>query len=98
VERSDQGIEGSDGAVIPLVQLVEGVRLLPQQCTTIQVHSDGGYRAATMTALEIDSGVADLGLKIEPCLMEFTDGAGHLMISNPMDFTQKLTHWNPARY
>jgi len=33
VERSDQGIDGSNAAVIPLVyvQLVEGVRLLPQQ-------------------------------------------------------------------
>jgi len=51
------------------------------------VHSDGGYRAAAMTVLEPDSGVADLGLKIEP---EFTDGTGHLMIYNPTVFTQKL--------
>jgi len=28
--------------------------------------------------------------EIEPCLMEFTDGTDHLIISNPMGFTQKL--------
>ena len=34
--------------------------------------------------------VTDLGLKIKPCLMQFRDGTGHLMISNPTGFTQKL--------
>jgi len=26
----------------------------------------------------------------DPCLMEFRDGTGHLMIPNPTGFTQKL--------
>ena len=45
-KNDNQGDEERDGTVIPLVRvhLIERVRLLPQQCSRIQVHSEGGYR------------------------------------------------------
>ena len=65
-------------------------QLLPQQCSRIQVRSKGGYNDATMIVMEPDSGVVNLGLKTEPCLMEFRDGIGHLMIANSTGLTQAL--------
>jgi len=78
--------------LIPLVrvQLVKGVKLLPQQCTRVQVGSNGVVRNATVSMKEPDSVVTDLMLKIKLCLTEFRNGTGHLMISKLTEFTQKL--------
>ena len=78
--------------LIPLVrvQLVKGVKLLPQQCTQVRVGSNGDVRNAAVSMKEPDSVVTDLMLKIKLCLIEFRDGTGHLMISKPTGFTQKL--------
>ena len=54
-----------------------------------------------MIVMEPDSGVTDLDLKTEPCLVEFRDSTGHLMIAKSNRFYTEvkdgITSWNTAR-
>ena len=56
------------------VQLVEGVKFLPHHGTKVQVQTHGDCITAKNFLVESDSHIADLGLSIEPTLLEPKNG------------------------
>ena len=84
--------DGKDDVVVPMVRvgLVQGVKLLPQQGMRIQVQTQGDYGQTRTFLVEPDSHMADLGLSVEPTLLELKDGTAQIVITNSMGFTQRL--------
>ena len=74
------------------VQLVQTVKLLPQQGTRIQVQTQGAQDCenAKTFLVEPDSNLTDFGLSVEPTLLELKDGTAQVVIVNSTGFTQRL--------
>ena len=56
------------------VRLVQGVKLLPHQGTRIEVQEQGDSGNAKTFLVEPDPHMADMGLLVEPTLLELKDG------------------------
>ena len=65
--------------------------MLPQQGTRIQVQKQGDSGNAKTFVVEPDPRMADMGLSVEPTLLELKDGrAAQVVIKNSTGFTHKL--------
>ena len=89
----DNDKDSKDDVVVPMVRvrLVQGVKLLPQQGTRIQVEKQGDSGNAKTFLVEPDPRMADMGLSVEPTLLELKDGrAAQIVIKNSTGFTHRL--------
>ena len=89
----DNDKDSKDDVVVPMVRvrLVQGVKLLPQQATRIQVQKQGDSGNAKTFLVEPDPHMADMGLSVEPTLLELKDGrAAQIVIKNSTGFTHRL--------
>ena len=95
MEDSTCRVNGKDSGddVVPMVRvrLVQGVKLLPHQGTRIEVQEQGDSGNAKTFLVEPDPHMADMGLLVEPTLLELKDGKpAQIVIKNSTGFTHQL--------
>ena len=79
--------------VVPIVhvRLVQGVKLLPQQGTQIEVQKQGDSGNAKTFLVEFDPRMEDMGLLVEPTSLQLKDGKPtQIVIKNSTGFTHQL--------
>ena len=91
----DHCVVGNDDKgdiVVPLVrmQLVQGVKLLPQQGIKVQVQAQGECTTGKTFVVEPDPCMAELGSSMEPLVTELKHGTAQVFILNLTGFTQRL--------
>ena len=87
------GKDSEDDVVVPMVRvrLVQGVKLLPHQGTWIEVQKQGDSGNTKTFLVEPDPHMADMGLLVEPTLLELKDGKpAQIVIKNSTGFTHRL--------
>ena len=91
-DHCEVGNDDKGDVVVPLVrvQLVQGVKLLPQQGTKVQVQAQGKCTTGKTFVVELDPCMAELGLSMEPSVTELKHGTAQVFILNQTGFIQRL--------